>query len=59
MPVFDQSVARQVGFLGSKICIPVMISLVITVFDTSNMDWSWSSHLNAVPGLSNSRNGNI
>ena len=59
MPVFDQSVARHVGLLGSNVCTPVMISSVITVFDSSNMDWSWSSPLNDVPCLSTSRNGNI
>ena len=59
MPSLDQSVARHVGLVLSKIFTPLAISVVITVLDSSN-NWSrLSSQCNGVAGLSKSLNGSI
>lgn len=51
-PVLDQSVARQVGFVLSKIRTPSSISLMITDFDSSNSVLSSLFQVNVVSGSS-------
>ena len=59
MPLFDQSVARQVGFDLSNMRTPFSISLMITAFDSSN-SWSSSSvHVNGESGLRAFRKGSM
>ena len=57
MPVFDQSVARHVGFDLSKIRTPSSISLKITDLDSLNRLSSSSFQIKGVPGLRASRKG--
>ena len=59
MPSLDQSVARHVGLVLSKIFNPLAVSVVTAVLDSSN-NWSkLSSKGNGVAGLSKSLNGSI
>ena len=59
IPLFDQSVAKQVGLdlLNMRTCFS--ISLTITALDSSKSWLSVSSQWNGVPGLSNRRNGSM
>ena len=59
MPVFDQSVARHVGFDLSKMRTPSSMSEMIASLDSSNSRLSSSFHRNGVPGFSDSRNGSM
>ena len=59
MPCFDQSVARHVGLVLSKILTPLWISSMMVVFDCSNACWSFSSQRNKLLGLRSSRKGSI
>ena len=53
IPLFDQSVARQVGLDLSNMWTPFSISLTITALDSSKSWLSVSSQWSGVPGLSN------
>ena len=57
MPVFDQSVARQVGFDLSKIRTPSSISFIMMDLDSLNRLSSSLFHTNGVPGLRAWRKG--
>lgn len=59
MPSFDQSVARHVGLVLSKIETPVFISLTMYSFDLSNVDWRSSVQANLFPGLSSVLKGSM
>ena len=59
MPCFDQSVARHVGLVLSKIFTPLWISSMMVSFDFSNACCSVSSQWNFLLGLSSSWKGNI
>ena len=59
MPSLDQSVARHVSLVLSKIFTSLVISVVATVLDSSN-NWSrLSSQWNVMIGLIKSLNGSI
>ena len=51
MPVFDQSVARHVGFDLSKMRTPSSISLIMMDLDSLNRLSSSLFQRNGVPGL--------
>ena len=59
IPLFDQSVAKQVGLDLSNMLTPFSISLTITAMDSSKSWLSVSSQWNGVPGLSNWRNSSM
>ena len=59
MPCFDQSVARHVGLVLSKILTPLWISSMMVSFDCLNACCSVSSQWNLLLGLSSSRKGSI
>ncbi len=51
MPFFDQSVARHVGFVLSKILTPLWISSIMVNFDLSKACCRSSSQWNLLLGL--------
>jgi hypothetical protein len=57
MPVFDQSVAKQVGLDLSYMRTPFSISLMITALDSSKSSFSSSVQVNDDPGLRASLKG--
>ena len=59
MPCFDQSVARHVGLVLSKIWTPLWISSMMVSFDSSNACCGVSSQWNLLLGLSSSLKGSI
>ena len=59
MPCFDQSVARHVGLVLSKILTPLWISSMMVSLDFSNACCSVSSQWNLLLGLSSSLKGSI
>ena len=59
MPCFDQSVARHVGLVLSKILTPLWISSMMVSFDCSNACCIVSSQWNLLLGLISSRKGSI